>query len=96
MAQWDPKNSENDRRVFYEVTGLRLVPEEFQDDHSSDDDVTLNQLLQLQYQTDGIERGGPSNRPGQAYRMAIRANNRKLCSDSGICHSEAGQGSIWG
>ena len=61
MAQWDPKNSENDRRVFYEVTGLRLVPEEFQDDHSSDDDVTLKQLLQMQYQTNGIERGGPSS-----------------------------------
>ena len=32
----------------------------------------------------------------QAYREAIRTSNKKLCSESGICHSEAGQGSIWG
>ena len=43
-------------------------------------------------------RGGPiGGHSGQAYRHAIRASNRKTCSDRGICHSESGVGgSIWG
>merc|ERR1712130_346319 len=32
---------------------------------------------------------------GQAYREAIRASNRKQCSDRGICHSESMKGSLW-
>ena len=42
-------------------------------------------------------RAGPGlGGTGQAYRQAIRQSNRKQCSDSGICHSEGSQGSIWG
>jgi len=32
---FDPKNDENDRRILFEVTGMRLFNEEFRDDSTS-------------------------------------------------------------
>ncbi len=33
---FDPEHSQTDRRILYEVTGLRLIDDEFMDEDSSD------------------------------------------------------------
>ena len=48
---FSPKLSEVDRRLLYEVTGLRLYADEFRDEESSDDDGDPSKSLGYHAQT---------------------------------------------
>lgn len=38
MSGFDPENDLSDRRVFFEVTGDSIIPDEFMDDNSSNEE----------------------------------------------------------
>ena len=43
VVRYDPDNDETDRRIFYEITGKRLIQGEFLDDDSSDEETAHNE-----------------------------------------------------
>ena len=52
LEGFDPLNNEMDRRMMFEVTGMRLRNNEFQDDSSSgssNDDEAAEELLPIDY-----------------------------------------------
>ena len=51
MEGFDPKNNAQDRRMLFEVTGMRLFRDEFQQEDSSDSDEEFNfeELLPSDY-----------------------------------------------
>ena len=60
---FDPENDFQDRRILYEVTGLRLKRDEFVDEDSSDSDQGLEDedasvtLLENAFRYDTVTRG---------------------------------------
>ena len=49
LEGFDPINNDVDRRMLYEVTGMRLRSNEFKDDSSSDSAANDDELLPIDY-----------------------------------------------
>ena len=48
LTGFDPRDDERDRRILYEVLGMRLYRDEFMDGSSSDEDDIDNGLLEIE------------------------------------------------
>ena len=55
MNGFDPRTNEKDRRMLYEVAGVRLFPDEFRDDSSSDSDGGGLDDLDLESEIDDLD-----------------------------------------